>query len=802
MAEDENKEVDQAAIVAHQIKSPISSLQTIIRTLLGGFTGELSDSQRQMLESADRKCSETVETVKALLAIADARAPAPPDSAVDVVDEARRTAERYREKAEEKHTDISVVTAQESLYVPGRRSTLSESLSSLVDNALTYTPEEGTVRVEVRLSDDAESVRISVEDSGIGIPDDQKDRLFEPFFRADNAEEVASQGTGLGLPFVKAVVEGSGGRIRAGHSDLGGAQFTITLPRVAPPAEEEEDEEPSFRVVVIGGVAAGPKIAAKVKRLQPEAEVTIVEKGRLLSYAGCGMPYYISGVVQDQRELVSTHEGVLRGPDYFQRVKNVTAHNQTEAEEINLDKKRVRVRDLVSDQEQWLDFDKLAMATGATPDVPPLPGVDLDNIFTLHGVKHAEGIRQQVSDQEAKDVVIVGGGLLGVEMTESLVSAGCRVTLVEKRAQLLDMLDREMADRVHEHLEQKGVRVALETEVTGFEGQDAVDTIRTSSGAMPADMVILGTGVSPEVELAREAGLQTGPTGALKVDENMQTSHPDVYAAGDCVETRHLVTGKPHYLPLGSTATKQARVAAVNLCGGDESFPGVTGTAICSVLDYTVARSGLTEKEARREGYQPVSSLTAGPDRAHFMPGAKCIIIKLTCDAESQRLLGVQVVGEGEASKRVDIAVTAITAGMTVGEASHLDLAYAPPYAEAMDNFHTACNVLKNKLDGYMEGIRASQVKAKIDGDDEVCLLDVRPRDQYEERHLQNSINMPLAVLRGRLRELPRDQEMIVYSNVSQSAYEANIILRANGFDPVKVMDGGLVMWPFETVGK
>ncbi len=802
MAEDENREIDQAAIVAHQIKSPISSLQTIIRTLLGGFTGELTDSQQQMLESADRKCSETVETVKALLAIADARAPAPPDSAVDVVDQARRAVERYRDRAEEKHTELSVVAPQESLYVPGRQSTLFESLSSLVDNALTYTPEEGTVRVEIRLSDDGEDVCISVEDSGIGFPEDQQDRLFEPFYRADNAEEVVSQGTGLGLPFVKAVVEGCGGRIRADHSDLGGAQFTITLPRVAAPAEEEEDKEPSFRVVVIGGVAAGPKIAAKVKRLQPDAEVTIVEKGRLLSYAGCGLPYYISGVVQDQRELVSTHEGVLRGPDYFQRVKNVTAHNQTEAEEINLDKKRVRVRNLVSGEQQWLDFDRLALATGATPKVPPVPGVDLDNIFTLHGVEHAEGIRRHVSDHQAKDVVIVGGGLLGVEMTESLVSAGCRVTLVEKRDQLLDMLDREMADRVYEHLEEKGVRVALETEVTGFEGQDAVETVHTSQGPMGADMVILGTGVSPEVELAREVGLEIGPTGALKVSEKMQTSHPDVYAAGDCAETRHLVTGKPHYLPLGSTATKQARVAAVNLCGGDQTFPGVAGTAICSLFDYTVARSGLTETEARSEGFQPVSSLTAGPDRAHFMPGAKNIIMKLTCDAESQRLLGVQVVGEGEAAKRVDIAVTAITAGMTVDEASHLDLAYAPPYAEAMDNFHTACNVLKNKLNGYMDGLRADRVKARIDGDEDVCLLDVRPRDQYQTGHLPGSINVPLTVLRGRLRELPRDQEMIVYSNVSQSAYEANIILRSNGFDPVKVMDGGLTMWPFETVGE
>ena len=802
MPDDENEEVDQAAIVAHQIKSPISSLQTIIRTLLGGFTGEISESQRKMLESADRKCSETVETVKALLAIANARSPAPPDSAVDIVDQVRRAVERYRQQAEEKGVDVNVVAQRESLYVPGRQSTLAESLSSLVNNALSYTPEEGTVRLSVELTEDGESVRVAVEDSGIGVPGDQKDRLFEPFYRAENAQQMVPDGTGLGLPFVKAVVEGADGEVSVGDSALGGASFILKLPRVAAPAEETEDHEPSFRVVVIGGVSAGPKVAAKVKRMRPDADVTIVEKGRILSYAGCGLPYYISGVVEDQRGLISTPEGVLRSPGYFQRVKDVKILNRTEAEEINLANKRVRVRNVVSDEEQWLDFDKLALATGATPVVPSLPGVALDNIYTLHGVEHAEGIREHVSQNHAKDVVIVGGGLLGVEMTESLVSAGCRVTLVEKRGQLLDLLDLEMAEHVRRHLEEKGVRVLLNTEVTGFHGQHSVQTVHTEDGSIPADMVILGTGVTPEVKLARDAGLETGPTGALEVDEHLQTSHPDVYAAGDCAEKRSIVTGKPHYLPLGSTAAKEGRVAAVNLCGGDEIFPGVAGTAICSVLDYTMARSGLTEKEARQQGYEPVYSLTAGPDRAHFMPGARPIVMKLICDGESRRLLGMQVVGPGEAAKRADVAVTAITAGMTVDRASKLDLAYAPRYGEALDNFHTACNVLENKLDGYMHGIPARRVKEKLDAGEEMTLLDVRPHEQYQEKHLPESRNVPLPVLRGRLRELPRARDIIVYSNVSQSAYEANIILRANGFDPVQVMDGGLAIWPFDMVGE
>jgi len=312
-----------------------------------------------------------------------------------------------------------------------------------------------------------------------------------------------------------------------------------------------------MKVVVVGGVAAGPKVASKIIRLAPDADVTVIERGEFLSYAGCGLPYYVSGVVKEQRELMCTPVGTVRDPVFFQKVKNVHVLNKTLAEEIDRDGKRVRIRDLTSNEESWLDYDKLVLATGAAPVVPPMPGIDLDNVFTLHGVHDAEGIKALLAKNKAEDVVIVGGGLIGVETTEALVERGCRVTIVEMLDQVLNMLDWEMAQLVERHLESHGVKVLTGTKVEALQGTGAVQSVQTSAGTLPADMVILAIGVRPNVSLAKEAGLEIGTSGAIKVNAQMRTSDPDIYAAGDCVESTDLVTGRPCFIPLGSTANKQ-----------------------------------------------------------------------------------------------------------------------------------------------------------------------------------------------------------------------------------------------------
>ncbi|MBN1590694.1 MAG: FAD-dependent oxidoreductase [Pirellulales bacterium] len=557
-----------------------------------------------------------------------------------------------------------------------------------------------------------------------------------------------------------------------------------------------------MKVVVIGGVAAGPKVASKVIRLRPDTEVTIVEKGEFLSYAGCGLPYYVSGVVKEQAELMSTPVGVVRDSVFFQKVKNVHVMNHTEATKIDRAKRRVQVRNGNGNDdrytESWLGYDKLVLATGGTPVVPPLDGIKLDNIFTLHGVHDAEGIKNLLAQDKARDVVIVGGGLIGVEATEALVAKGCRVTIVEMLPQILNMLDWEIAKLVEQHMESHGVKVLTSTRVESFEGNGRVTSVVTTRGTLPADMVILSIGVRPNVKLARDAGLDIGVTGAIKVDQQMCTSDPDIFAAGDCVECTDLLTGNPCYVPLGSTANKQGRVAANNLCGQPDVFPGVLGSTVCRVFDYCIARTGLTEKAAVAEGYDVVTAMAPAPDKAHFMPEAKPLLLKLVADKASRRLLGAQATGSGTADKRIDVAAMAITARMTLDELANADLCYAPPYAPAMDNIITAANVARNKLDGYLVGISPTEVHQMIESQADFVFLDVRSPAEYGQVQLPGTTLIPLGTLRQRLGELPKDKEIITFCKISLRGYEAALILRAAGFEKVRVMDGGVAMWPFE----
>ncbi|MBN1594732.1 FAD-dependent oxidoreductase [candidate division FCPU426 bacterium] len=553
-----------------------------------------------------------------------------------------------------------------------------------------------------------------------------------------------------------------------------------------------------MRIVIIGGVAAGPKAASKIIRLNPEAEVTIVEKDKYLSYAGCGLPYYVSGEVKEQKELMCTPVGVVRDPVFFQKVKNVRVLTETEALEIDRKGKRVLVRKMQEGVGEWLSYDKLVLATGSDPVVPPLPGKELKNVYTLHGVHDAEGIKAFLQGEQAKDVVIVGGGLIGVEITEALTHRGCRVTIVEKMPQIFGMLDWDLAKLVMQHMEAHGVKILVDTEVQAFQGEGEVREVLTNKGVLPAEMVIIAVGVKPQVALAKAAGLKIGATGAIKVDERQCTSDPDIYAAGDCVECRDLVSGKNIHMPMGSTANKQGRVAANNICGVQDAFPGVLGSVICKVFDYSVARTGLTEKTARELKYDVVTAYAPGPDRAHFMPTAKPLFLKLVVDKKNRQLLGAQAAGPGDADKRMDVSVLALSNHMTVDQLANMDLCYAPPYSPAMDNIITAANVARNKLDGYLESVSAAEVKAMLEEQKDFVFLDVRSPAEYEEIRLPKAILIPLGALRGRLQELPKDKPVVAFCKISLRGYEAALVLKAAGFKDVKVMDGGIAMWPYE----
>lgn len=553
-----------------------------------------------------------------------------------------------------------------------------------------------------------------------------------------------------------------------------------------------------MKVIVIGGVAAGPKVASKIIRNNPEADVTIIERGEFLSYAGCGLPYYISGLVKEQKELMATAVGTVRDSVFFQNVKNVKVLNHTEAIAINRICKTVKIRK-EDGEEKELVYDKLILATGATPLKPALPGVNLEHIYTLHGVEDAEGIKGMLSAHQAIDAVIIGGGLIGVEMAEALKERGCRVNIVEMQDQILSMFDPEMAALMEKFFEEKGIKVFTGTRVLGFEGAGKVQKVITDKNTINADMVIMSVGVRPNVVLAEDCGLETGFAGAIKVNSRMQTSDPDIYAAGDCVEVQNLITGKPGFVPLGSTANKQGRVAANNICGIDDHFPGVLGSTVCKFFEFTAAKTGLSETEAVKAGFDPVIALSPAPDRAHFMPDAKVLFLKLVVDRNTRQLLGVQAMGPGDGAKRVDAAAVAISNKMTIDSIGNLDLCYAPPYAPAMDNLIVGANIIRNKLDGLMIGITPEAVKSKIEKGEDCILLDVRTPDEVASTPPNPGINIPLGKLRSAIGQLEqyKKNEIIVFCKISLRGYEAALILKSEGFTNVKVMDGGILMWPY-----
>ena len=557
------------------------------------------------------------------------------------------------------------------------------------------------------------------------------------------------------------------------------------------------------KIVIIGGVACGPKAASRIKRLDPEAEVTILEKGELISYAGCGLPFYLSGQISDYHDLINTPTGAIRDPAFFKAVKDVTVLNKTIAEKVDRRQKIVMARQLETDEILKFPYDNLVMAVGATPFVPPMEGVSLKGVYSLTTIDDARQIRDNQGPLKGKKAVIIGGGLIGIEAAEAFARQGMTITIIEKLETVLAaLIDPEIAYHVQNELQNQGIRLMLGDGVTRINGDSngKVTGVTTQNDELEADFVLVAIGSRPNVSLAREMGLELGVTGAIKVDSRLQTSDPAIYAGGDCVENINLVTNKPIYTPMGSTANKHGRVIADNICGINSIFKGVAGTGICKVFDINVARTGLSEVAARREGYDIITVLTPSPDKPHFQSDAKLIIIKLIVDKPTRKLLGAQVVGPGDVAKRIDAAVLTISHGLAVDEMSNADLAYAPPFSPAMDNIIVAANIAQNKLNGIGGFITPGEVKAKMDNKEDFILLDLRSPEEYKQMRIEDSrIRLiPLGKLREKTAELPRDKEIICFCKISLRGYEAERILKAEGFENVKIMDGGIICWPYD----
>ncbi len=442
------------------------------------------------------------------------------------------------------------------------------------------------------------------------------------------------------------------------------------------------------RLVVIGGVAAGPKAAAKARRCDPELEITLYQEEDAISYAGCGLPYYIGGLIEEREELIS------RTPGQFAQ-DGIKVKRNCRVEKIDSKEKKVWVRNLESGERFEDYYDWLVLATGAQPIRPKIEGTDLENVFFLRSIFHADVLLQHIKSENIRRVVIVGGGYIGLEMAESLMRLGKEVTIVELAPQILTLFDEDFANILRRYLESKGVQIFTSEGIKALKGKDGwVSHVQTILREIGADAVLMSLGIRPQVELAREAGLRIGETGAIWVNERMETSVEGIYAAGDCVETTHLVTGKRVWIPLGSTANKQGRVVGVNVCGGNATFSGVLGTTIFKVFDYHVAKTGLNMIEAEREGFHPVQAIVRGYDRARYYPGMKESTLKVIADRPTGRILGGQAIGEGPSDKLIDVLAMALHAKMTSYQLAHVDLSYAPPFSPALSPVIVAANVI------------------------------------------------------------------------------------------------------------
>lgn len=556
------------------------------------------------------------------------------------------------------------------------------------------------------------------------------------------------------------------------------------------------------RILVIGGSAAGPKAAAKARRMDQHAEITIIQKDPDLSMASCGYPYYVGGFFEDRNELLSTPTGVVRDPKFFLNAKGIAAITETEAVAIDRKQHVVRCRSLRDGQEREFTYDKLVLATGATPIIPPIPGTDLEGITTLQSMRDADFLRKVRDEREIRKAVVIGGGLIGVETCEALHLADIEITVVEMLPQVLMFLDWEMAKLVEQHMRAKGAHVITDNPVAAFLGENGqLNGVRLRNGTeLPCQLAVVATGVRPNASLAAQSGLEIGQRGGIVVDAFLQTSDPDIFAAGDCIEIPHRITGAKVHAPYGDLANLQGRVVGQNVTNGCRvTFPGTLQTGVCKVFDYGAGATGLSEDGARSAGFDPVSVITAAPDKPGFMGGA-LLVMKMVADRSTGKLLGVQCVGPGDVSKRIAAAAMALHGGMTVTDLTVADLPYAPPYSPAIDNLIMAAHVLENKIAGRMIGISCREVKAKVDAGEDVFLLDTRGPDEYEQMRLGiGEVLIPLGALRNRLNDLPQDKtkEIICFCKISLRGYEAAGLLMAHGWKNVKVMEGGIMAWPF-----
>ncbi len=525
------------------------------------------------------------------------------------------------------------------------------------------------------------------------------------------------------------------------------------------------------RILIVGGVAGGASAAARLRRLDETAEIIMFERGDYISFANCGLPYYIGGEIKDRDDLL------LQTPESFKKRFNIEVRIRNEVTAIDPGKKQINVKNLSSGESYTESYDKLILSPGAEPVRPPIPGIDSDRIFTLRNVPDTDLINDYIDKHKPKRAVIVGAGYIGLEMAENLRQRGMLVAVVEMVDQVLPVIDKEMAGFIQPELQKHNVALWLNDAVANFQPSNSRLEVGLKSGMeLSCEMVILAMGVKPEVKLARQAKLDIGETGGIKVNRNLQTSGPDIYAIGDAIEVRDFVLDNPTLIPLAGPANKQGRMVADNIFGRNRQYNGTQGTSILKVFDLTVAMTGASEKALAKTNVEYEKLYIHPANHVGYYPGAKQMCIKLLFTKPEGKILGAQIVGSRGVDRRIDIFAVAIRAGLTVFDLQELELAYAPPYGSGKDAVNMAGFVASNILEGTMEVVHWNQL------DEADYILDVRSARESKRDNVPSSINIPVDELRNKLNELPKDTVINVFCAVGIRSYIACRILVQNGF--------------------
>ena len=535
-----------------------------------------------------------------------------------------------------------------------------------------------------------------------------------------------------------------------------------------------------MNVLVIGGVAAGTKTAAKLKRENRDFNVTLITKGENISYAGCGLPYYVGGVIEDKSDLI------VNTPKSFSKLTQVEVKTSVEALEIDRDKKIVKAFDIQNKEEIIFNYDKLVIATGADPIKPPIEGIDLEGVYYMRTPDDAIAVREVVETNNVKRAVVVGGGFIGLEVAENLHEMGVKTTLVEAMDHIMPGFDDEVSSYVENELIENGIMVLTGERLTSIEGDEKVSKVRTDKRAMKADMIVMSVGIRANSNIAETCGLELEANKTIKVNEYMQTNDENIYAVGDCVTVKNILSGKPAWSPMGSSANKEGRCLAKTLAGKKTEFNGVLGTGIVKLLNLNAARTGLTEKEALNLGYNVESVLVPIDDKAHYYPDSKMIIIKLISDKDNKKVLGAQVFGEGNVDKHIDVISTAITFNATINDLQNLDLAYAPPFSTAIHPVGHAANVLLNKIDGDVKTLRYEEF---LNNQESYKLADVNKTPQ-----LEGVTYIDLAQLNGKIDGFELDDKILLVCARGKRAYLAYNRMKHFGYKDVQVLEGGLAL--------